>query len=432
VSKKEIRSVLLIEDNPGDARLLVEMFKEEGLHETILTHVESMGEAEKHLAAVSMDIILLDLGLPDARGLQAVRRIHAAAPHTPLVVLTGLDDESLAVQALKEGAQDYLIKGESETRALLRALRYAFERKMMEEALFVEKERAEVTLNCIGDAVACTDISGRLTFLNIVAQKLTGWSWQEALGRPMAEVFRVVDEHNREVLSNPMAMAVGRDRTTHLPPNSILVRRDGFKIPVEDSIAPIHDRQGRASGAVFVLRDVGAAHTMARRMADSAADLAKQNILLSRVNGELTALVRSSPIAIYATDPEGVVTMWSPAAERLSGFSSEEAVGKFLPMAPQDSIEDVKELVRRVCEGQPAANVVLAGRRKDGAKVEMSISMGPLTDESGVARGVISLAENVTEAISERKKIDRMQSEFARARRESAAGLQLIIRGRNP
>jgi len=69
---------------------------------------------------------------------------------------------------------------------------------------------------------------------------------------------------------------------------------------------------------------------MARRMADSAADLAKQNILLSRVNGELTALVRSSPIAIYATDPEGVVTMWSPAAERLSGFSSEEAVGKFL------------------------------------------------------------------------------------------------------
>jgi len=412
MSKKEIRSVLLIEDNPGDARLLVEMLKDERPHETVLTHAESMSEAEKHLAARSFDIILLDPGLPDARGLDAVRRAHAAAPHTPLVVLTGLDDESLAVQALKEGAQDYLIKGESETRALLRALRYAFERKMMEEALFVEKERAEVTLNCIGDAVACTDIWGNLTFLNAVAQQLTGWTWQEALGRPMTEVFQILDTNNRQVIPNPMAAALARNRTAHLPPNSNLVRRDGFEIPIEDSVAPIHDREGRATGAVIVLRDVGVARAMALQMADSAADLAKQNTLLSRVNGELTALVRSSPIAIYATDPEGVVTLWSPAAERLSGFSSEEAVGKFLPTAPPEAIEDVKDRVRRVCEGEPASNVVLTGRRKDGAMVEMSISMGPLMDEAGVARGVISLAENVTEAISERKKIERMQSEF--------------------
>ena len=91
----------------------------------------------------------------------AVRRAHAAAPRVPLVVLTGMDDESLAAQALQEGAQDYLIKGQIEPRGLLRALRYAIERKTMEEALFVEKERAQVTLNCIGDAVACTDSLGK-------------------------------------------------------------------------------------------------------------------------------------------------------------------------------------------------------------------------------------------------------------------------------
>ena len=130
-----------------------------------------MARPRSYLAEHAVDIILLDLGLPDAQGLEAVRRAHAAAPRVPLVVLTGLDDESLAAQALQEGAQDYLIKGQIETRGLLRALRYAIERKIMEEALFVEKERAQVTLNCIGDAVVCTDISGNITFLNLVARK---------------------------------------------------------------------------------------------------------------------------------------------------------------------------------------------------------------------------------------------------------------------
>ena len=116
-----------------------------------------MGDAEKYLAQYFVDAILLDLGLPDAQGLEAVRRVRAAAPGVPLVVMTGLDDEALAAQALQEGAQDYLIKGQIEARGLLRALRYAIERKIDGRGLFREKERAQVTLNCIGDAVACTD-----------------------------------------------------------------------------------------------------------------------------------------------------------------------------------------------------------------------------------------------------------------------------------
>lgn len=127
------RTLLLVEDNAGDARLLREMLNEHGPHRTTLIHVTSMGEAETHLADNAIDIILLDLGLPDAQGLQAVRRIRAAASGTPLVVLTGLDDETLAGQALQEGAQDYIIKGQIDLRGLLRALRYAVERKAMEE-----------------------------------------------------------------------------------------------------------------------------------------------------------------------------------------------------------------------------------------------------------------------------------------------------------
>jgi PAS domain S-box-containing protein len=249
MSKRSIKVLLLVEDNPGDARLLREMFNEQGSTNTEMTHVASMREAEKHLAEHPVDIILLDLGLSDAHGLGAVRRAHAAAPHVALVVLTGLDDESLATQALQEGAQDYLIKGEIDARGLLRALRYAIERKTMDEALFVEKERAEVTLNCIGDAVVCTDISGNITFLNLVAEKMTGWSRQEAAGRPMAEVFRIVDATSRETIPNPMERAVGQDRTVHLPTNCILIQRDGSEIPIEDSVAPIHNREGQATGA---------------------------------------------------------------------------------------------------------------------------------------------------------------------------------------
>jgi signal transduction histidine kinase len=105
---------------------------EQGSYDIELTHVDSMSAAEKHLAERDVDIVLLDLGLPDTQGLEAVRRAHAAAPHVPLVVLTGLDDGSLAEKALQEGAQDYLIKGQIETRGLLRAMRYATERNRLE------------------------------------------------------------------------------------------------------------------------------------------------------------------------------------------------------------------------------------------------------------------------------------------------------------
>ncbi len=267
---KPLQHLLLIEDNPGDARLLREMLVEEGSRDTEVTHVASMTEAEVLLAGGAFDLILLDLGLPDAQGLEAVRRAHAAAPRVPLVVLTGQDDENLALKALQEGAEDYLVKGKIETRGLLRALRYAVERKVLEEALFAEKERAQVSLKCIGDAVLCTDLEGRITFLNLVAERTTGWSFREAAGRDRTEVLRVLDGLGREVSREEMPMAVDLDQTLHLPTTWTLVQRDGLEIPIEGSAAPIHDREGRASGAVIVFRDVSAARALALQMTHSA------------------------------------------------------------------------------------------------------------------------------------------------------------------
>jgi PAS domain S-box-containing protein len=404
--------IFVVEDNAGDARLLHEMFKEQRTINTTMTFVGTMKEAEAFLAEARVDVILLDLGLPDAQGLDGILRCRAAAPRAPIVVLTGMDDDTLAGRALQAGAQDYLVKGQIDASNLHRALRYAAGRKSVEDALFAEKERAQVTLNCIGDAVACTDIAGNLTFLNFVAENLTGWSCHDAIGRPMAEVFQIVGSADDKAIPDPIAMALARGRPIHIPPDAVLIRRDGFHIPIEDSVAPIRDRAGEATGAVIVLRDVSVARAMALRLAHAASDLARQNSMLSRVNGELATLVRCSPIAIYATDPSGIVTMWSPAAERLSGFSREEAVGSFLPVVPKPGIEDVKDRIGRVCRGEPTTNFVVAGQKKDGATIELNISMGQLIDELGVPRGVISLAENVTEAASERAKIARMQSEF--------------------
>ena len=311
MNHKAIKILLLIEDNPGDARLLREMMKEHESFGAELTHVEHMSAAEKHLAENVVDMILLDLGLPDAQGLAAVRRAHAAAPRVPLVVLTGLDDESLAAHALQEGAQDYLIKGQIETRGLLRALRYAVERKAMEEALFVEKERAEVTLNCIGDAVACTDIAGNITFLNMVAEKMTGWSRGDAADRPMAEVFRILNATSREVITNPMERAVGQDKTVRLPANCVLVSRDGIETPIEDCAAPIHDRLGKATGAVIVFRDVSAARAMAQQITHSAehdflTGLPNRMLLNDRANQAIVLAPRHlKKVAVLFLDLDG-------------------------------------------------------------------------------------------------------------------------------
>jgi signal transduction histidine kinase len=124
--------VLVVEDNAGDVRLLREMFSGEKPDSFQLTHLLRMSEAEIHLAKGGVDIVLLDMGLPDGHGLDTVRRAHAAAPGVPLIILTGLDDEALAAEAMTQGAQDYMIKGQIESRALPRALRHAIERHRMQ------------------------------------------------------------------------------------------------------------------------------------------------------------------------------------------------------------------------------------------------------------------------------------------------------------
>src|ERR1700731_4840408 len=154
--------VLLVEDNAGDVRLLREMFSKERRDAFQLTHLLRMSEAETHLAKGGVDIVLLDLGLPDGHGLDTVRRAHAAAPGVPVIVLTGLDDEALAADAMNAGAQDYLIKGQIENRALPRALRHA-----------IERHRMQVETAYIAQHDAVTNLPNRLVLNDRISQAIS-------------------------------------------------------------------------------------------------------------------------------------------------------------------------------------------------------------------------------------------------------------------
>ncbi len=174
--------ILLVEDNPGDARLLHETLREAGDESFDMYHAETLAEAIDQLGGpVCCEVVLLDLSLPDCQGLETIRRVEAAAPAVPIVVLTGHADESLGLEALRIGAQDYLVKGQTDGRLLVRAIRYALERKRVQEALAqeharvtLERTRLQAILDILPVGVFIADEKGRILHTNPAAQTIWG------------------------------------------------------------------------------------------------------------------------------------------------------------------------------------------------------------------------------------------------------------------
>jgi DNA-binding NtrC family response regulator len=133
----EPKKILLIEDNRGDARLLDEMLKEVPGIKFKLVWADRLDRGIEYLKDEDIELVLLDLGLPDSQGFETFTKIHASVPELPIIVMTGLNDEKLALEAVREGAQDYLVKGQVDGNLLIRAIRYAMERKKLE----IEREK---------------------------------------------------------------------------------------------------------------------------------------------------------------------------------------------------------------------------------------------------------------------------------------------------
>lgn len=149
-------------------------------------------------------------------------------------------------------------------------------------------EHARDTLDSIGDAVVSTDLAGNVTYLNPVAEAMTGWSGAEASGRPLRDIVCIIDADTHAPVPDPLSMAMHQDTTVGLGPNCLLVRRDGHESAIEDTASPVHDRQGRVSGAVIVFHDVGVARAMSQRMShlaqhDPLTGLPNRLLLLDRL-----------------------------------------------------------------------------------------------------------------------------------------------------
>ena len=251
-------------------------------------------------------------------------------------------------------------------------------------------ERSEVwrvTLASIGDAVITTDATGDVTYLNAVAETLTGWNTEDARGEPLETVFRIVNEHTRERSPNPAERALREGAIVGLANHTVLIARGGVELPIDDSAAPIKDAEGVVSGCVLIFRDVTARRDAEKRDA--------VRLLDARL---LASIVESSEDAIVRKSLDGIVQSWNAAAERLFGYGAAEAVGRHISLViPPDRLSEEDEIISRLKAGQRVEHFETVRVRKDGSPVQVSLTISPIRDADGRIVGASKIVRDITE-----------------------------------
>jgi PAS domain S-box-containing protein len=430
-------NILLVEDNPGDVRLLREILRGTASTRCEIVSAMSLAMGIDILSKgdlPSFDAILLDLSLPDSQGLDTLVRLRSKAGNIPIVVLTGLDDEGLALIAMQRGAQDYIIKGQADRNLLLRSIRYAIERERTETALrqaklgleqrvverthalqqanhqleleLAERQRTEAALkisqarfagilDIASDGIIAIDIDRQITLFNRGAEQIFGYTAIEAIGRSLDFVF---PEHSICVNGNCSELAANN------PPHPqrrslqqvIGKRRDGSIFPAEVSTSALN--LGTEQVCTIVVRDI-----TERQQAENALQDALQKLNLHFEN---------SPLAVIEWDRNFCVARWSAMAERIFGWCAAEVLGKHPDdwqfIAPED-IERIHEIMQRLVRGEERGNITVnRSYRSNGTMVECEWYNSALVDESGQMDSILSLVVDVTD----RHQIARMKDEF--------------------
>jgi diguanylate cyclase (GGDEF)-like protein/PAS domain S-box-containing protein len=278
-------NILIVDDLPDNLRLLRDTLRAEGYKvRSAITGAMAIRAAQ----SPSTELILLDIKLTDMDGYEVCRQLKSddRTVDIPIIFLSALNETFNKVQGLAAGGVDYISKPFQVEEVLarvethltigrlqkklqnqnLRLLIEIEERQRLEESLFAEKELAQVTLQSIGDAVITTDAQGNVRYLNPIAERLTGWKANEVQGVPLSTVFLIVDQVTREPVENPINKALLEERIVILAHQTILVARDGTEYAVEESAAPIRDRQGQIIGAVIVFHDVTESRYLTRQL----------------------------------------------------------------------------------------------------------------------------------------------------------------------
>jgi PAS domain S-box-containing protein len=257
------------------------------------------------------------------------------------------------------------------------------------EQLLQSKSLLAATLHSIGDAVLATDERARITLINGVAEHLTGFPRDEALGKPIHEVFDIINEETRAKVENPVARVLQDGVVVGLANHTALISRDGVERPIADSGAPIRDADGVTRGAVLVFRDV----TEERRSEEA----------LRKSESLLAATLRSIGDGVLVTDERACITMINPVAERLTGWVEEAATGRAIDdvfnIINEDTREKAANPVTRVLKEGIVVGLAnhTALISNDGTERPIADSGAPIRDAEGVARGAVLVFRDVTE-----------------------------------
>jgi two-component system CheB/CheR fusion protein len=261
------------------------------------------------------------------------------------------------------------------------------------------EQRLRTTLHSIGDAVLATDANGIVILMNPVAERMTGWPASDAVGRPVEEVFRILNERSRNTVESPVRRVLREGVVVGLANHTALVARDGTERPIADSGAPVRDARGTVIGVVLVFRDV-----------------TKQQ-LAERDVQRLAAIVSSANHAIIGETVQNVITDWNPGAEALFGYTAAEMIGrKMASLAPLDAVDPTPALTAELIAGRRVAEFDARRRTKSGQWIDVVVTLSPIRDEDGNVVGISRLLRDVTERRRQGREL-----EEARQRAEEAS-----------
>ena len=259
-----------------------------------------------------------------------------------------------------------------------------------------QRDLLKVTLSSIGDAVIATDKTGQVTFMNSMAEQLTGWDESGAQGRQLTDVFHTVDEESGRVISNPVELVLETGTVAGLANHTKLISRSGKQIPIDNSAAPIkHDRE--IKGVVLVFSDV------------------TERKLAGAVSAKLASIVESSSDAIISKDLNGIITSWNMGAEQIFGYTAEEVVGKSVTiLMPPDRVDEEPAILESIRRGEGIDHYETIRQHKDGRLLDISLNVSPVYDSQGKVIGASKIARDMTQrklaesAIRERETMQRI------------------------
>ncbi|RZA34511.1 MAG: EAL domain-containing protein [Lysobacteraceae bacterium] len=258
--------VLVISARPDDVLALERALGNASDGPFFVESASSLAQGLDRIQQGGIDAILLEMMLPDSCGLSSFDRVHEAARHTPIMSLCGPEEEASGREAVQRGAQGWLSRGYFDNSLVPQSLRNVIERMKVEQGLYLAQVRAQITLNSIGDAVVSVDMHGRVDYLNVAAELMTGWTRDDAGGRPVAEVLVIVEGGTGTPLINPVEYVLRSGQAQALAGDVILVDRHGRTRTIEDSAAPIFDWDGQLVGAVMVFRDISDTVALSSKM----------------------------------------------------------------------------------------------------------------------------------------------------------------------